>query len=602
MVAAVRPTERDRVLEVGTGSGYGTAVLAEVASEVYTIESHATLAEKARHRFARLGLKNVHLLEGDGALGWREHAPYDAIIITAGASGEVPPALLDQLAVGGRLIVPVGPTPRTQELVRITRVSEGQYEREPLGGMRLVPLAGTTGPSQEMADPAIPGAMLAPPARGRRDRHAISSLIREVAEPIPDIESADLDAVLDRLGDARVVLLGEATHGTSEFYRMRARITRELVLRKGFTIVAAEADWPDAARVDRYVRHRPQETSAWKAFSRFPTWMWRNAEFHGLVEWLREHNAGVEAPERRTSFSGLDLYSLHTSIEAVLGYLDGVDPGAAAVARARYGCLSPWERDPAVYGRTVISGRYGSCEPHVVAMLEEMLERRLEDAERDGELLFDAKHIARVVAGAERYYRIMYHGSVQSWNLRDRHMFETLEGLLDFRGPDSRAVVWAHNSHIGNAAATEMGARGEFNIGELCRERFGERAYLIGFGTDRGSVAAASDWGGPMHVKSVRPALSGSYERLCSDSDVPAFFLPLRQPAREAVREELAPAKLERAIGVIYRPETELQSHYFHASLPFQFDEYIWFDETRAVAPLPAVLREGVPETYPFGL
>ncbi|MEX1258258.1 MAG: protein-L-isoaspartate(D-aspartate) O-methyltransferase [Gemmatimonadota bacterium] len=601
MIAAVRPAPGDRVLEVGTGSGYAAAVLAQVAGEVYTIERHATLAEMARQRLARLGLANVRVLEGDGSLGWPEHAPYDAIIVAAGGP-QVPEMLLEQLALGGRLVIPIGPTPRTQQLVRITRSSETGYDRERMGDVQFVPLVGIAGWSPEVEEAPSAGAGVSAPGMGTRARHAVSALIRETAEPLSDIESADLDAFVERIGDARVVLLGEATHGSSEFYRMRARITRELILRKGFTIVAAEADWPDAARVDRYVRHRPVDSVAWRAFSRFPSWMWRNAEIHELFEWLREHNTSVTEPERQAGFYGLDLYSLHTSIEAVLAYLDDVDPDAAGVARARYGCLTPWERDPAVYGRSVITGRYGSCEPQVVAMLEEMLARRLELMARDGERLFDATQNARLVAGAERYYRTMYYGSVESWNLRDRHMFETLGNILAFRGPDARAIVWAHNSHVGNASATEMGTRGEFNIGELSRESFGDAAYLVGFGTDRGTVAAASNWGEPMRIMAVRPSLSESYERLCYDSDVAAFLLPLRVPARQAVREELTPSRLERAIGVIYRPETELQSHYFHASLPRQFDEYIWFDETRAVASLPPRPREGVPDTYPFGL
>ena len=602
MIAAVGPTSRDRVLEIGTGSGYAAAVLAEVAGEVFTVERHSVLADQARRRLAQLGFSNVQVLEGDGTLGWPEHAPYDAIVVAAGGP-DVPPALLAQLAIGGRLVIPIGPTPRTQHLVRVTRRSEERFERERMGDVRFVPLIGAAGWSPEPDEVASGSTVVrSTPAKEGPGRHAVSTLLRETVEPFSDIESASLEPLLRRVGDARVVLLGEATHGTSEFYRMRARITQELILQKGFNVVAVEADWPDAARVDRYVRHRPLGPVAWKSFSRFPTWMWRNAEVQQFVEWLRGHNATVKDPERRVSFNGLDLYSLYNSIHAVLTYLDDVDPDAAAVARARYGCLTPWQRDPAAYGQSVLSGRYRDCEPQVVGMLEEMLTRRLEYVERDGERYFDATQNARVVRAAERYYRIMYYGGAESWNLRDRHMFETLSSLLAFRGPESRAVVWAHNSHVGNAAATEMGTRGEFNIGELARQSFGGAAYLVGFGTDRGTVAAASNWGDPVQVMSVRPSHAHSYERLCHDCDVKAFFLPLRHPARDVVRAELAPARLERAIGVIYRPETELESHYFQAVLPVQFDEYVWFDETRAVSPLPAVAQAGVPETYPFGV
>ena len=294
--------------------------------------------------------------------------------------------------------------------------------------------------------------------------------MRESCEPIGDIEQDRLDALIDRIGDARVVLLGEATHGTSEFYRMRARITRELVQRRGFTLVAVEADWPDAARVDHYVRHLTSPRPPWTAFTRFPTWMWRNREVEQFVQWLHEYNRATEAPERRVGFCGLDLYSLYTSIGAVLAYLDDVDPEAARVARVRYGCLTPWEGDPAAYGRAVLSQGYRDCEEAVVAMLRDMLDKRLDYQRRDGERYLDALQNARVVANAERYYRAMYYGSRESWNLRDQHMFETLQVLLAFRGPDTKAVIWEHNSHIGNAAATEMGARGELNVGQLARE------------------------------------------------------------------------------------------------------------------------------------
>jgi erythromycin esterase-like protein len=433
------------------------------------------------------------------------------------------------------------------------------------------------------------------------NRRALAHLLRETAEPFDDLEKAELGPLLERIGDARVVLLGEATHGTSEFYRMRARITRELIEKKGFTLVAAEADWPDAAALDRWVRHEEPRRAEGAIFARFPTWMWGNTDVRELVDWLRDHNAGV-APERQVGFHGLDLYSLYRSIGEVVRYLDRVDPEAAEIARLRYGCLTPWSHDPALYGRAALTRRHALCEQDVVSMLVDLLKKRIDYETRDGRSFFDAAQNARVVANAERYYRIMYYGSRDSWNLRDHHMFDTLQSLLAFRGPESKAVVWAHNSHLGNAAATEMGARGETNIGELARNAYGPRAFSVGFGTDHGTVAAATDWDGRMEVKRVRPALPESYESLCHDSEVPAFFLHLRDPARPAVREELMEPRLERAIGVIYRPETELQSHYFQAILPAQFDEYAWIDETSAVTPLGPEHLAGVPETYPFGL
>ena len=429
----------------------------------------------------------------------------------------------------------------------------------------------------------------------------VATLLQETVEPFSSITEADVGSLLDRIGNARIVLLGEASHGTSEFYRMRARITRELVLRKGFTAVAVEADWPDASWIDRYVRHAGEAPGSGQPFRRFPTWMWRNAEVAEFVEWLRWHNGEVADPSRRTGFYGLDLYSMYGSIAAVLEYLDRVDPAAAQVARERYACLTPWAGDPAAYGRIALAQRQRSCEGHVVAMLADMLDRRLDYARRDGERFIDAAQNARLVANAERYYRAMYYGSVASWNLRDQHMFDTLAMLLH-TAPDTKAVVWEHNSHIGDAAATEMGQRGEHNVGRLCRRAFGPAAYMVGFGTDHGTVAAAANWDEPMEIMRVRPARPDSYEWICHLAEVPAFMLALRDPARAEVREELTPARLERAIGVIYRPDTELQSHYFQASLPHQFDEYVWLDATTAVTPLGARPVGGVPDTYPFGL
>jgi protein-L-isoaspartate(D-aspartate) O-methyltransferase len=397
------------------------------------------------------------------------------------------------------------------------------------------------------------------------------------------------------------VLLGEATHGTSEFYRMRERITRELIVHKGFDIVAIEADWPDAARIDHYVRDRDVPRSEWQAFARFPTWMWRNREVRDFVDWLRDHNQ-KHAADRRVRFAGLDLYGMHNSIAAVLEYLDRADPAAASAARERYGCLTPWQSDPAAYGRAALQGTYRSCEPDVLRVLQDLLGQRMETLRREDEPFFEAIQHAHAVSNAEAYYRVMYYGATESWNLRDRHMFQTLQRLLEFHGPQSKAVIWAHNSHVGDAGATEMSARQEWNIGQLCRQRFGSGAYAVGVGTDRGTVAAASYWDGPLEIKHVRPAHEKSYERVFRDSEVSSFLLPLRSPRQPELRRELTAARLERAIGVIYRPETELASHYFHAVLPHQFDEYVWFERTEAVQPLETHELAGMPETYPFGL
>jgi protein-L-isoaspartate(D-aspartate) O-methyltransferase len=608
MIEALDLAAGKRVLEIGTGSGYAAAVMAEIGAEVYTIERHERLATKAAERLARDGYTKVHVVHSDGTLGSPDAAPFDAIVVAAGGP-EVPRALRNQLAVGGKLVIPVGGVIGLQTLKRITRLADGSFREEDLADVRFVPLVGAQGWRADK------------PARAAIARRpALSELVDECAEPI---QSADdpgptaLGGLLERIGDARVVLLGEATHGTSEFYRLRAAITRELVTKKGFGIVAVEADWPDAALVDRYVRrvdshesHANAAAPASKqhAFARFPTWMWRNTEVETFVEWLRDHNASAPI-EKRVRFAGLDLYALFHSINAVIAYLETADPITARVARERYGCLTPWQSDPAAYGRAALTSAYRACEKPVVRMLADLLAARIAHATTD-EPFFDALQNARLVADAENYYRTMYYGAHASWNLRDRHMFRTLEALLEHHDSasgdaSSKVVVWEHNSHVGDASATDMAARGELNVGQLCRQRFGKSAYSIGFGTDRGTVAAASHWDGPMEVKMVRPSNERSYEWIFHASRSHAFLLALRDPRKHEMRDELTEPRLERAIGVIYRPETELASHYFHAVLPYQFDEYVWLDETHAVEPLAtraAGAAGAVPDTYPFGL
>lgn len=440
---------------------------------------------------------------------------------------------------------------------------------------------------------------------GMRGREASAEMVNELrihAEALPPPERAEeFGTLFDRFGDARVVLLGEATHGTSEFYKARAAITRRLIERHGFNIVAVEADWPDAARIDQYVRHHAPRPRRGDPFVRFPTWMWRNIEVLAFADWLRGHNEFLE-PDRRASFHGLDVYSLGESIHAVLAYLDKADPSAAAVARQRYGCLTPWQDDPALYGRAVVHGGRPDCEDAAVDQLKDMLRLRLEELRADGEQWFDAVQNARIVRAAERYYRIMYRGSAESWNLRDRHMFDTLHSLLLHRGHDARAVVWAHNSHVGNANATAMGWQGEFNIGELCRTAFGDEAILIGFGTDTGTVAAASTWGGEMEIKTVRPARPDSYESAFRRTGLARTLTDWRSHNARELAEMLRNPLLERAIGVIYRPESEFTSHYFQAVLSEQFDAWVWFERTQAVTPIGHERPYGAPETYPFGL
>ncbi|MGN6375264.1 MAG: erythromycin esterase family protein [Sphingomonas sp.] len=430
----------------------------------------------------------------------------------------------------------------------------------------------------------------------------LAEVLRRHAEPLPDpADAAAFGAMFDRFGDARVVLLGEATHGTSEFYRARAAISRHLIEHHGFTIVAVEADWPDAARIDDYVRHQAPRPRRGDVFARFPTWMWRNVEVLEFADWLRTHNA-ARAEAERVSFRGLDVYSLSESIHAVLTYLDKVDPAGAAEARRRYGCLTPWQDEPSDYGRTALLTGRSDCEDGAVAQLRALLARRLDYIRHDGESWFDAVQNARIVRAAERYYRAMYRSSTESWNLRDRHMYATLQALLAHQGDGAKAIVWAHNSHIGNAAATAMGWQGEFNIGELTRTALGDEAVLIGFGTDTGTVAAASAWGAEMEIKTVRPSRPDSYEHVFRKTGVERCLVDWRGTARSELTAALREPRLERAIGVVYRPETERMSHYFDAVMAEQFDAFVWFEHSRAVTPLGPEHARGAPETWPFGL
>jgi len=436
--------------------------------------------------------------------------------------------------------------------------------------------------------------------RAMPDRAALVERLRDAGELLPVVEAPDFGAAFDRFGDARIVLLGEATHGTHEFYAARAAITRRLIEHHGFNIVAVEGDWPDIARIDDYVRHNAPRPRRGDAFVRFPTWMWRNEEVLGFADWLRGHNAAL--PEAaRASMRGLDVYSMGESIHAVVTYLDDHDPAAAAQARHRYSQLLPWQDEPQEYGQAVVHGHLAGCEEAVVGQLRELLHERMHLIAHDGEGFFDAEQNARIVRAAESYYRAMYRGGVASWNLRDRHMFDTIQRLMAHRD-DARAVIWAHNSHIGNASATAMGWRGEFNIGELVRSAYGEDAALIGFGTDRGTVAAASDWGAAMEVKQLLPARAHSWEEAFRHTGHARSLTDWRGAKRRGLGNILSQTLLERAVGVVYRPQSELLSHYFEAVLADQFDAYVWFEETRAITPLGVERPHGAPETWPFGL
>ena len=428
------------------------------------------------------------------------------------------------------------------------------------------------------------------------------SILRAAAEPLPSINDPDFAKAFDRFGSKRVVLLGEASHGTSEFYRARAAITRRLIEEHGFSSVAVEADWPDAAMVDRYIRHKRPEAMKPPPFARFPTWMWRNVEFDAFTRYLEQYNRARKI-EDRVAFYGLDLYNMNASIAAVLAYLDRVDEAAAEVARSRYACLSAWSHDPAAYGRAALTRGFSECEKPVTQILIDLFKKQLDYAANDGDKFFDAAQNARLVANAERYYRAMYYGSQVSWNLRDQHMFQTLRQILRHSGSDEKVVVWAHNSHIGDARHTDMGrTRGELNIGQLCREEFGDAAALIGFGTASGTVAAASEWDAPMETKEIRPPRPDSYEALCHDVDLERFLWDFRKEQSPDFLRLLNQQRLQRYIGVIYRPETERASHYSFATLPDQYDAFVWFDQTQAVTALPTLTNTTEDETYPFGL
>jgi erythromycin esterase-like protein len=431
--------------------------------------------------------------------------------------------------------------------------------------------------------------------------------------PLRPNETTDHDPLLRSIGNARFVLIGEASHGTHEFYRERAEITKRLITEYGFSAVAIEADFPDAYRINSYVRGAGNDGSAIESlggFKRFPAWMWRNADVLDFVGWLRAYNDDLSNVSEKAGFYGLDLYSLHTSVEVVLNYLEKIDPEGAARARERYSCFEHFGEDTQSYGYAAAFGIAESCEDEVVNQLTEMNLRATELANRDGRVAADeffmAEQNARLVKNAEQYYRTMYRSDVSSWNLRDQHMVETLVSLdshLSSDGKPAKIVVWEHNSHLGDARATEMGRRGEWNVGQLTRERYNSESYLIGFTTYNGTVTAAHNWGDSASRRRVRNALDGSVESLFHRVDRDRFLITFRE--NELLRTRLKTPMLERAIGVIYRPETERYSHYFQARLSEQFDAVIHIDETRAVEPLETTSEweRGEPaETFPFAV
>ena len=424
----------------------------------------------------------------------------------------------------------------------------------------------------------------------------LPELIYDASEHFYDIESANLDGLLERIGDSRVVLIGEASHGTAEFYDMRARITRELIKRKGFNIIAAEADWPDAETIDHYIHGTGQNPFhdtriANRPFSEFPEWMWANHSVLSFLQWLKKHNLSVDSAERQVSFYGLDFYNIFGSIRAVIDYLRHVDSQAAKAARWSYGCLMPWVRDPSLYSRDIQSGRYHDCSREVFAVIRQLRGNRLLYQQTDRPGYFNAYRNARLIVNGEYFFRTLFRDNTDSWNLRDQNMFDSLLAILKYNGPVSKVVVWAHNSHIGDARATSRHELGEINLGQLVREKFTDKSYLIGFGTDHGTVAAASSWGDPVKFMQIKPSHPDSYGHLFHQVKSDNFLLPLRisiirNPVLALTRKKMLARHMQRAIGTTYDPDDELNKHYVDVSLPRQFDEYIWFDKTHAVKPL----------------
>jgi erythromycin esterase-like protein len=435
----------------------------------------------------------------------------------------------------------------------------------------------------------------------------LAAEVQEVALPLhgtPD----DFNKLLALVGDARVVLLGASTHGTHEFYRVRAEITKRLITERSFAALAVEGDWTDSYRANRFVRGESRDDDAIHAlngFERFPQWMWRNADVLDFVGWLRAHNDALR-PAARVGFYGLDLYGLHASMDAVLRWLAVVDPEAGERARERFACFEPYGPDPGAFGRLTTLGMAANCEREVVEQLVELRETAGRAAPRDGrgtadDAFFAAQH-ARVMCNAERYYRAMFGDYATSWNLRDRHMADTLEALLahlDSRERRSRVVVWAHSAHVGDARATEMAGRGAVSLGQLARQHFGGHAVNVGFTTYGGTVTAAHEWDEPASHRSVRPAIPGSYESLLHATGWGNLFLSFRRRPPIAA---LSDPRLERAIGVVYHPHAERQRHYFAARLAQQFDAVFHYDVTRAVEPVERVSplpKDELPATYP---
>jgi erythromycin esterase len=440
--------------------------------------------------------------------------------------------------------------------------------------------------------------------RASTDLDALAQGVRRIARPLATAD--DLDPLIERIGDARYVLLGEASHGTSEYYTWRTEISKRLVLEKGFSFIAVEGDWPDCYRVNRYVRafedSGENAEAVLHAFERWPTWMWANREVVELVSWLRRHNDRVH-PDRRVGFYGLDVYSLWDSMHAVVEYLERLDPALARAARRAYSCFDPYHNEPQDYARaTAIVPT--SCEAEAVAVLRELRSRAPEYKQDGREAYFNAEQNALVARNAELYYRTMVRGGPASWNIRDTHMVETLERLMTNHDPHARAIIWEHNTHIGDARYTDMATHGMINVGQLVRDRHDhEGVVLVGFGTHRGTVIAAEEWGAPMERMRVPDARAGSWEDVCHRENADDKLMIFDGEADGGV-PGLEPPRDHRAIGVVYDPRNERWGNYVPSVLPRRYDAFIYIDQTQAVDPLHMPVRVGdeVPETFPTGM
>jgi protein-L-isoaspartate(D-aspartate) O-methyltransferase len=554
----------ERVLEIGTGSGYAAALLGLLAKEVYTVERIADLAETARQHLRAAGSSNVTVIEGDGSLGLPDHAPYDAIAVAA-AGPRVPDALRMQLAVGGRLVIPVGDEGE-QHLVRVTRVSDVEWREERLLAVSFVPLIGAE---------AWPDAGSPPP---RDDRETVVLVRRNAIS----FEGDAIPNLIEHVGHARVVVLGGSVDGSAELQRARARLTWQLVAHAGFSMVAIEGDWHDAARIDEHVRERRPRTSLpLSAFCRFADLRWRNAEVGSFFDALHD----LASPP---SVHGLDMYATSASVAVALERLEESDPERAEAVRAAWNGISPWRRSVAELSDGV------DLEEETIATLIGMLDTRVDASREEGKHVRDA--VLRACEGAEDYYRRLLHGTLDVWKLREEHMFTMLRALLADHGPKSKVVVWANDAHVADGRATETGVRGHVTLGQRCRNTFGRDAYLVGMSAARGEILASPSWGEPPVVTELRPPVAGSYEAVFADAAKGAFFLALRG-ADPALREALLRPRLARCIGPVYCAFNELATHWLSVSLAAAFDAVLFREVSSAVRPIavhPVAEPEGV--------